>query len=115
MILSYYGHFNIYEQIILALTLMPKATVQCALAPSLIFMTNGFPELREQTKLVRYTYYWIIKEGIAGIVWLILFYLQIINICITAVMVTSPIVEILLDVLAPRILKIKEGTSVFNL
>lgn len=68
MILSYYGHFNIYEQIILALTLMPKATVQCALAPSLIFMTNGFPELREQTKLVRYTYYWIIKEGIAGIV-----------------------------------------------
>ncbi|EGT59426.1 hypothetical protein CAEBREN_22892 [Caenorhabditis brenneri] len=89
MILSYCGHFNIYEQLILALTLMPKATVQCALAPSLILMTNGFPELREQTKLI-------------------------INICIIAVMVTSPVIEILLDILAPRILKIKEGTSVYN-
>ncbi|EFO98071.1 hypothetical protein CRE_22692 [Caenorhabditis remanei] len=89
MILAFCGHFNIYEQLILALTLMPKATVQCALAPSLIFMTNGFPELREQTKLI-------------------------INICIIAVMVTSPVVEILLDILAPRILKIKERTSIYN-
>ncbi|CAP34933.2 Protein CBG17198 [Caenorhabditis briggsae] len=89
MILSFCGHFNIYEQLILALTLMPKATVQCALAPSLILMTAGFPELREQTKLIVY-------------------------ICIIAVMVTSPVVEILLDILGPRILRIKEGTSLYN-
>ncbi|CAI2356384.1 unnamed protein product [Caenorhabditis sp. 36 PRJEB53466] len=89
MLLAFCGHFNIYEQIILALTLMPKATVQCALAPSLILMTDGFPEFRKQTKLI-------------------------INICIIAVMVTSPVVEILLQILAPRLLKLKEGSSVYN-
>ncbi|CAI5455696.1 unnamed protein product [Caenorhabditis angaria] len=80
MFISFLGGFTICEQIILSLSLMPKATVQCALAPSLILLTDNFPELEDTTKLV-------------------------INTCIIAVMITSPIVEILLDILAPRILK----------
>ncbi|CAB3399850.1 unnamed protein product [Caenorhabditis bovis] len=87
MVLSASAQFNLREQFIIGLCLVPKATVQCALAPSLILLTDDFPELREKTQLI-------------------------ITICIIAVLVTSPIVDILLYVLAPRLLRQSSSQTV---
>ncbi|CAD6185012.1 unnamed protein product [Caenorhabditis auriculariae] len=80
MALAACGNFRISEQFVLALSLVPKATVQCALGPSLLLSAQKFPEYAENIKVIIYA-------------------------CVVSVIITAPLVEILLSYLAPKLLR----------
>uniref|UniRef100_A0A1I7W9G1 Na_H_Exchanger domain-containing protein n=1 Tax=Heterorhabditis bacteriophora TaxID=37862 RepID=A0A1I7W9G1_HETBA len=52
IILSLCSGFTIREQFFIALSLVPKATVQAALGPSIIAMSEGFPQFSKEAEMV---------------------------------------------------------------
>ncbi|CAI5454298.1 unnamed protein product [Caenorhabditis angaria] len=75
------SHINVKEQIVVALSLLPRATFQADLAPTLVVLATPFPEYVQDAALV-------------------------LKVCILSVLLTAPLFDVLLNIVGSKFLDV---------